>query len=148
MTILINPIASPIQIGCYENDQKICQKEIKGKVSDVLLKHIEDMMDQYDVERFIYTSGPGSYMAIKLTYITLKTIESLRGVPFDACSAFELSGNKPIKAMGKLYFVKEKETIITQKFDEEVTQEFGLPDYLGSIVLEHDNTPLYIIPAV
>jgi len=148
MTVLINPVASPTQIGCYENGKKICMEEIDGKVSDVLLQSLEDLMSRYDIEKFIYSSGPGSYMAIKLTYITLKTIQILRQIPFDACSAFELSGGKPIKAMGKLYFVKEKETIITQKFDDEVTQEFGMPDYLGDLALESENTPLYIIPAV
>ncbi len=147
MTLLINPLSSPLQIGCYMDDKLICTEELEGKASDVLLATLEMLMDKYDIERIIYANGPGSYMAIKLTYITLKTIEILRGIPFDACSAFELNNGRPIKAMGKLYFVKEKETIITQKFDEAIKQEFGLPDYLGTLALERENTPLYIIPA-
>ncbi len=148
MTLLVNPISVPIQIGCYQNDELISTIELHGKASDVLLEALESLMEQHSIQKIIYASGPGSYMAIKLTYITLKTIEVLRGIPFGACSAFELSSGRPIKAMGQLYFVKEKETIITQKFDEHVTQEFGLPQYLGSLTLESENTPLYIIPAV
>jgi tRNA A37 threonylcarbamoyladenosine modification protein TsaB len=148
MTLLVNPISIPVQIGCYEDGRRICTKEIEGRVSDVLLGAIEELRDKYEISRFIYVSGPGSYMAIKLTYITLKTIEAMTGIPFGACSAFALNGNRPVRAMGKLYFVKEKETIITQKFDEQVTQEFGLPDCLGTLALESENTPLYIIPAV
>jgi tRNA A37 threonylcarbamoyladenosine modification protein TsaB len=146
--LLINPLSTPIQIGCYQDDKLICSQELDGKASDVLLGALESLLEQHEIEKIIYASGPGSYMAIKLTYITLKTIEEIRGIPFEACSAFELSSGRPVRAMGQLYFVKEKETIITQKFDEHVTQEFGLPDYLGSLRIEPENTPLYIIPAV
>lgn len=148
MTLLINPVAVPMQIGCYENDRRTDIRTFEGRASDVLLEALEDLMAEFAVERIIYTSGPGSYMAIKLTYITLATLEALRGIPFDGCSAFTLNGGAPIRAMGSLYFVKEKETIITQKFDEHVPQEFGLPHYLGDLELELENTPLYILPAV
>ncbi len=149
MTLLINPIAVPMQIGCYdEEDRQIEIRTLDGRASDVLLGTLEELMDGYSVTRIIYASGPGSYMAIKLTYITLATLEILRGIPFAGCSAFALNGGAPIRAMGSLYFVKEKETIISQKFDENVPQEFGLPLYLGDLELELENTPLYILPAV
>jgi len=148
MIILINSVATPMMIGCYEHDKLVCSKTLDGRASDVLLQTITALMDQNSIDKMIYVNGPGSYMAIKLTYIILQSIEILRGIPFEACSAFELNGNKPLKAMGQLYFVKEKETIITQKFDNTVTQEFGLPDYLGTLAIAKENTPLYIIPAV
>jgi tRNA A37 threonylcarbamoyladenosine modification protein TsaB len=148
VTLLINPIAVPMQIGCYREDHLICERLVEGRASDVLLKALEALLEEYPIERIVYASGPGSYMAIKLTYITLATLEVLRGIPFFGCSAFALNGAQPIRAMGQLYFVKEKETIITQKFDEHVTQEFGLPDCLGPLPLEGENTPLYILPAV
>lgn len=87
-------------------------------------------------------------MAIKLTYIMLRTIEMIRKIPFDGVSAFALNGGKPIKAMGNLYFTKEKETIMTKKFDESVKQEFWLPDDLSALSLDKENKPCYILPAV
>jgi len=148
MTLLINPIAVPMQIGCYEENALVCERHLEGKASDVLPGELEKLLERYPIRNIIYASGPGSYMAIKLTYITLATLQALRDIPFAACSVFSLNGNRPVRAMGYLYFVKEKETIITQKFDEHVTQEFGLPDYLGTLELEPENTPLYILPAV
>jgi len=148
MTLVINSIAVPIQIGCYREEMLLCTHYLDGKASDVLLGKLEKLVAKYPIRNIIYASGPGSYMAIKLTYIALATLEVLHDISFAGCSAFSLNGNRPIRAMGHLYFVKEKETIITQKFDEYVTQEFGLPDYLGTLELEPENTPLYILPAV
>jgi len=148
MTLLINPIASPLQMGRYEGDRLVETVMLEGRASDVLLGALEEMLDAYDIKRIVYANGPGSYMAIKLTYVTLATLEIVRGIPFAACSAFALNDNRPIRAMGQLYFVKEKETIITQKIDENVPQEFGLPNTLGSLVFAQEKTPLYILPAV
>ena len=149
MTLLINPIAVPMQIGCYGDDgRQVCSRPIEGRASDVLLGALEALMEEFSVTRIIYVSGPGSYMAIKLTYIALATLEVLREIPFAGCSAFALNGGMPVRAMGSLYFVKEKETIITKKFDEHIPQEFGLPSYLGDCEPQPTNTPLYILPAV
>jgi len=148
MTLLINPIAVPMQIGCYEQGTLRCKRLLEGRASDVLLGELEKLIRAYPVRRILYANGPGSYMAIKLTYIALATLEALRGIPFGAVSAFALNDNRPIRAMGALYFVKEKETIITQKFDETIPQEFGLPTYLGTLKQENERTPLYILPAV
>ena len=148
MTLLINPVAVPMQIGCYEENARVCERHLEGKASDVLPGELKYLLEKYPIRRIIYAGGPGSYMAIKLTYIALATLQIVRGIPFAACSAFALNGNRPIRAMGLLYFVKEKETIITQKFDEHIPQEYSLPDDLGTLKLEPEHTPLYILPAV
>jgi len=109
---------------------------------------LSELSVKYNYERVIYTSGPGSYMAIKLTYITLRSLEILNNITFDACEAFTLNNNKPIKAMGKLYFVKENNTIITKKFDEVLEQRFALPSMLSEVTILENNKPLYILPAV
>jgi len=147
-TILINAIAVPLQLGLYSENRKITQLEIEGQTSEVLLAAVERWLEEYEVERCIYVNGPGSYMAIKLTYLMLRTIEMIRGITFFGVSAFELNGGKPVKAMGNLYFTKEKETIMTQKFDDKVKQEFWLPDDLRVLSLEEENMPHYILPAV
>ena len=87
-------------------------------------------------------------MAIKLTYITLRTLEIIRGIEIDGCDALSLDSETPIKAMGKLYFIKEKDTIITKKFDEAVEQRFELPSMLSEVTILDDNKPAYILPAV
>jgi len=147
-TILINTIATPLQLGLYCADRKISAATTEGQTSESLLKAMEKWLDSYRVEKCIYVNGPGSYMAIKLTYLMLRTLEMVRGIPFFGISAFELNGGKPVKAMGNLYFTKEKETIMTKKFDEKVKQEFWLPDDLSALSLDRENKPHYILPAV
>ena len=146
--ILIVSIASPLLIGVYKNDKLVETVENVGKTSEVLLKILMELASKYNYERIVYTSGPGSYMAIKLTYITLRSLEILKDIPFDACEAFEVNEQNPIKAMGKLYFIKENNTIITKKFDEVLEQRFALPSMLSEVTILNNNKPLYILPAV
>ena len=147
-TLLILSLSSPLLLGVYRDTALIEKIESEKKTSDVLLSLIIEVMDRYPVSRMIYTRGPGSYMAIKLTYIILKTIEIVKKIPFEGCSAFALNGNKPIKAMGNLYFIKEKETIITQKFNQAIPQEFTLPSSLAVLAIDEASTPNYVLPAV
>lgn len=147
-TLLILSLSSPLLLGIYRDAALIEKIESDKKTSEVLLSLIIELMDRYPLSRMIYTRGPGSYMAIKLTYIILKTIEIVKKIPFEGCSAFALNGNKPVKAMGNLYFIKEKETIITQKFDQAIPQEFSLPSSLATLALDEASTPNYVLPAV
>ncbi len=146
--IFIVSIASPLLLGVYRDGELIETIETKEKTSDILLKLLSELSSKYNYKRVIYTSGPGSYMAIKLTYITLRSLEILNDISFDACEAFTLNNNKPIKAMGKLYFVKENNTIITKKIDEVLEQRFSLPSMLSEVTILKNNKPLYILPAV
>ncbi|KIM06552.1 MAG: hypothetical protein KU29_08440 [Sulfurovum sp. FS06-10] len=146
--ILIVSIASPLLIGVYKDGLLIEEITSEQKTSEVLLKKLMEISKRYNYTHIVYTNGPGSYMSIKLTYITLRSLEILKGISFDGCNAFDLNGQKPIKAMGKLYFIKEKETIITKKFDEVVEQRFKLPSMLSEVTILDDNKPLYILPAV
>lgn len=146
--ILIISIASPLLIGVYKDGELIDKVESEAKTSEVLLKILTELSQKYDYTHVLYTNGPGSYMSIKLTYITLRSLEILKGLTFDGCDAFDLNGDNPIKAMGKLYFIKEKETIITKKFDEAIEQQFKLPSMLSEVTILNDNKPLYILPAV
>jgi len=149
-TILIVSISSPLLIGIYDNGSGELIKSVESdkKTSDSLLKILMDLKENFDINHIIYTNGPGSYMANKLTYITLATLEIIEGTKFSACDAFSLNGNNPIKAMGKIYFIKEKENIITKKFDSAVEQKFSLPDNLKDIRLLKDNRPIYALPAI
>jgi len=147
-TLLIISISSPLLLGVYEEDRLIETFSSEMKTSEILLPFITDILEKYPISKIIYTRGPGSYMAIKLTYIMLKTLEIVRGIPCYGCSGFTLNGGKPIKAIGNLYFIKEKETIITKKYEQPVNASFALPQSIHDLEIDEESTPEYILPAV
>lgn len=146
--LLIVAISSPLLIGVYEEDRLIKTISSDQKTSEILLPLIVECLDSYPVSTIIYTRGPGSYMAIKLTYIILKTIEILRGIRCAGCSGFSLNSEQPIKAIGNLYFIKEKETIITKKIEQPMVATFTLPQSIHDLELDEESTPDYVLPAV
>lgn len=146
--LLVISISSPLLIGVYKDKEIIETISSEKKTSEILLPLLKEYIDRYDLNTIIYTRGPGSYMAIKLTYIMLKTIEITRGIKCLGCSAFALNNGAPIKAMGNLYFTKEKETIITKKFEQPVDVTFTLPQSIQDLPLDEESTPEYVIPAV
>jgi len=147
-TLLIISLSSPLLIGVYKDDNLIKTISSDKKTSEILLPIIKECLDSYDISKIIYTRGPGSYMAIKLTYIMLKTIEITRGIPCRGCSGFTLNDNQPIKAIGNLYFIKEKETIITKKYEQPVNVSFTLPQSIHDLKIDEESTPEYKLPAV
>ena len=146
--LLIISIATPLLVGVYRDGILVETRSSDKKTSEILLPLLEQVMKKYEIEEIIYTRGPGSYMAIKLTYIMLKTLEILKGIPCVGCSAFTLNGGKPIKAIGNLYFIKEKETIMTKKFEQPVDASFALPHSIQDLVIDEESTPEYMLPAV
>ena len=147
-TLLIISISSPLLLGVYEEERLIETFTSEMKTSEILLPLITDILKKYPIAKIIYTRGPGSYMAIKLTYIMLKTLEIIRDIPCYGCSGFILNGGKPIKAIGNLYFIKEKETIITKKYEQPVNASFALPQSIHDLEIDEESTPEYILPAV
>jgi len=147
-TLLIISISSPLLLGVYEDDKLIDSISSELKTSEILLPTIMTILDKYNISKMIYTRGPGSYMAIKLTYIMLKTIEITRGIKCFGCSGFVLNGNQPIKAIGNLYFIKEKETIMTKKYEQPVNAPFTLPQSIHDLEIDEESTPEYVLPAV
>ncbi len=148
ITLLVLATTTPLSIGVYKDGMLIDERSSERKTSEMLLPLLEELMGVYDVKQIIYTRSPGSYMAIKLTYITLKTIEIVRGIQCLGCSTFALNDGKPVKAIGNLYFIKEKETIITKKFEEPVDTSFVLPYSIHDLEVDEESTPAYLLPAV
>jgi tRNA A37 threonylcarbamoyladenosine modification protein TsaB len=146
--LLINPVASPLQFALYRQGRLAESWEREGYASESLVEELERLLHQERPDEILYVNGPGSQMGIKLSYITLRTLELLEGIPFGAVSAFSLNGGRPLKAMGRLYFVKEKETIMTKSFQEPIAQEFSFPATLEGLEREPDNRPDYRLPAV
>ncbi len=137
-----------MQIGFYKENQLQKVSLLEGKTSDTLLPFLEETFKVYKINKIIYTNGPGSYMATKITYVLLKTLQIIKDIELEAVDAFSLNENKPIKALGKLYFVKEKENIITKKFDETIEQVFFMPKKLENLQYSKTIQPQYFIGAV
>ena len=146
--LLIISISSPLLVGVYKDSILIDSFESEKKTSEILLPLIDKCIEKYPLSSIIYTRGPGSYMAIKLTYIMLKSIEIIRGIKCLGCSGFALNEGQPIKAIGNLYFIKEKETIITKKYEQPILVKFTLPQSIHDLALDEESTPEYLLPAV
>ncbi|NCO02015.1 MAG: hypothetical protein GW906_09315 [Epsilonproteobacteria bacterium] len=146
--ILLIALSSPILIGVYENRQLIDSIESKEKSSDVLPLLFDELLKKYEVQNLFYANGPGSFMAIKIAYIFLKSISILKNIPLFARDAFYFNNNQPIKAIGKLYFVKISSEIKTQKLETVPEMTFSLVDVLKYNEFSKIATPLYEIGAV
>jgi tRNA A37 threonylcarbamoyladenosine modification protein TsaB len=146
--VLVLALSSPIMIGVYENQELIDAIITEEKSSEVLPILYERLEKSYRVEQLFYANGPGSFMAIKVAYIFLKSLSILKNIPLFATDAFYFNQNMPIKAVGKLYFVKTSDTIETKKFDEPVFSNFELPKVLNYNDFDTDTVPRYCIGAV
>jgi len=141
-------LSSPIQIGVYEEKKLIDTYSSEEKSSDVLPLLVDDLMQKYKIKALYYANGPGSFMAIKVAYIFLRTLSIVKDLPLYAVDAFYFNNNQPIKAIGKLYFVKVASEIKTQKFEEKLLSSFELPENLIQNDFNTDSAPLYSIGAV
>jgi len=146
--ILLIALSSPIQIGVYEDAILIEIIKSEEKSSDVLPIIFKELMQKYQLQRLYYANGPGSFMAIKVAYIFLKSMSILKKIPLFATDAFYFNKNQPIKAIGKLYFVKIASEIKTQKLETAFVGSFELPTELDYSEFTTNTTPLYMIGAV
>lgn len=87
-------------------------------------------------------------MAIKITYIFLKTLSIALNIPIYASDGFAFNGNKPIRAMRNLYFVKEHDEITTVRLESPTEARFVLPNTLEIEHFSDEIEPLYMLPAV
>lgn len=146
--VLLIALSSPIQVGIYEHGNLIDAIVSEEKSSDVLPKLYNDIFKKYEVQKLFYANGPGSFMAIKVAYIFLKSLSILKKIPLFATDAFYFNENNPIKAIGKLFFVKISSEIKTQKLETVAEAPFKLPDVLDYNEFTKIATPLYMIGAV
>lgn len=72
-------------------------------------------MQKYDFTDLIYANGPGSYMGIKISYVSLKTLSIIKNIPLFAISAFELNNYGPISANKNFCFVYKQDQIILEQ---------------------------------
>ena len=147
--VLIISISKPLLIGVYENSKLIKTYEDEGMTSDVLPVIFDDILKKYNISKISYVNTPGSYMAIKVAYVFLKTICLTKNIEFQACSGFEFNENSPIKALGKKYFINDKGNIKVDFLDKNSKiHDFKLPDVLDNVNFTSETLPIYNLPAV
>ena len=150
--VIVISISNPILIGIYKENMLIETISKEGKTSDVLPSLFDEILINYDVKEIFYVSGPGSYMAIKIAYIFLKTISIVNEIKLYALSGFDFNNNSPIKALGKKYFFREinnlDENIIIKFLEDNKVEEFILPENIKNIKFSENTLPEYNLPAV
>jgi tRNA A37 threonylcarbamoyladenosine modification protein TsaB len=148
--ILVISIANPILVGIYDNQKLIETIKKGGKSSDMLPLIFSDILNRFDIKEILYVNGPGSFMAIKVAYIFLKTLSITKNIHLKAIDGFTVNNNSPIKALAKKYFFKGKDDNIYLDFLKEDTkiENFMLPLKLNQDIGSEDSLPNYNLPAV
>ena len=147
--VLVISISNPLLIGIYENEVLIKEYKVEGKTSDVIPSLFQEILKKYDIKRLNYVNSPGSYMAIKVAYIFLKTISIVNKIEFRACYGFEFNDNSPIKALGKKYFINENNKIKVDFLEKDsIIRDFKLPININIINFNKQTLPEYNLPAV
>jgi tRNA A37 threonylcarbamoyladenosine modification protein TsaB len=147
-SVTVIALSSPLLVGIYKDDIKVDEFQSSEKSSESLAKLFDQILKKYEVKSIVYANGPGSFMAIKVSYIFLKTLSIVKNIPLFAIDAFYFNENSPIKAVGKLYFVKNSNRIETIKIDEPHIKGFSLPKKLNFDDFYEDALPNYAISAI
>ena len=90
-------------LGIYEGEKLIKSYESEEKADEFVPKILQILLKEFEFSRLIYANGPGSFMGIKISYVSLKTLSLVKNIPLFAVSAFELNGFKPISANKNLW---------------------------------------------
>lgn len=148
--ILVISISNPILIGIYKDSKLVKVISNEGKTSDILPFIFKNILKEYSIAGLFYVNGPGSYMAIKVGYIFLKTISVIKGIKLKATNGFQFNQNSPIKALGKKYFFNKDDGSISIEFlkDSDKLVDFELPKVLNKEIFTEDSLPNYNLPAV
>jgi len=144
--IVIIPMSKPMKIGLYKNKELFEEIETDKMTSDFLPSFFKDILEKYEIKNIIYANGPGSYMAIKLVYIFLKTLQITKNITILSQDGFYFNQNLPIKAIGNRYFIKENDTITMKESD--IVGKFELPKVLEYSDFSKNIEPIYILNAV
>ncbi len=146
--IVVVALRSPLLVGVYSEGELLYKYEEQQKTSEILPSIFRKILQKHDIKRVLFARGPGSFMAIKLVYIFLKTMQIAKGIELRGCDGFVFNDNQPIKAIGNLYFVKENGKIVTKKLQNPPDAPFKLPQNINNIQCGQEIEPLYILPAV
>ena len=146
--LVVIALTSPITIGVYKDRELVETIKSEERSSEVLPELFKTLIAKYDIEHIVYAKGPGSFMAIKVSFIFLRTLCIVKNISLLATDAFYFNNNAPIKAVGKLYFVKNRDAIETETLSVAPVMEFTLPQQLILEDFSEETAPFYGIGAV
>ncbi len=146
--LVVIALTSPIMIGVYKDKKLVETISSEARSSEVMPELFKALIQKYDIKHIVYANGPGSFMAIKVSYIFLRTLCIVKNISLLATDAFYFNNNTPIKAVGKLYFVKNRDSIETETLYEAPVMEFTLPQQLILEDFSRESAPFYGIGAV
>jgi hypothetical protein len=147
--VLVISLGTPLLVGVY-SENKLIKSFIKDeKTSDILPIIFDEILKEFTVKGLFFAKGPGSFMAIKITYIFLRTLSITENIPIFATDGFNFNQNSPIKAVSSRFFMKKNDTI-TVEILKDISQikSFKLPNILDKTIFSADVEPLYVLPAV
>ena len=142
-------VVAPVKIGVYENGSLIATHSDERPASESLPEMLEACLHRYAIERIVFVRGPGSFMAIKVAYVTLRTLSLVKEIPLWGMDAFACNGGTPVRATGQSMFIKEGGEIrIVPNEQKRAFEPLTLPLVLQEDLLSQDIEPLYILPAI
>jgi hypothetical protein len=144
--LIIIAIEAPLLIGIYENGNLIEKIENHQQTSEALPLEFEKILKKYKIEKIGFANGPGSFMAIKINYIFLRTISAVLGIELLSQNGFFFNSNSPIRAMNKLYFVQKENSIEMEKIENPNISNFLLPEKFEIDKFSKNIDPIYILP--
>ena len=144
--IIVIAINSPLIIGIYQDKKLVKKISVEGKTSQLLPVQFEKIIKQYTIKNVLFANGPGSFMAIKITYIFLKSLSTVLNFQLFSQDAFFFNKNKPIKAINGNFFIKNNNKIKMVKLNQSNSMEFFLPKFFEQEKYSQDIEPLYILP--
>ena len=146
--LIVIALIAPIMVGVYQSEELVETHHSHEQSSEALPKLFEKILEKYEINRVVYTRGPGSFMAIKVSYVFLKTLSIVKGIDLLATNSFTFNKNQPIKAFGQFYFIQSNGTITTKKFEDAPVADFELPKKFELSKYKEETAPLYVLPAV
>ncbi|MBZ7944045.1 tRNA threonylcarbamoyladenosine biosynthesis protein TsaB [Campylobacter sp. RM9939] len=142
---MLNALSKPLMLGIYKNNLLVKSITSYEKASEFIPKILQELLQDFTFDELIYANGPGSFMGIKISYVSLSTLSIVRNIPLFAINAFELNNNQPISAHKEMCFVKKGDEIFLEKA---TSGEFVLPLNLSKLNKKNDNLPFYFLPAI
>ncbi len=146
--MVVISLTAPLKVGIYIDDRLIKEYISQEQTSEVLPKIFNEIFLNYNCKKIFFANGPGSFMAIKVTFIFLRTLSITKNIELLAVDGFYFNENSPIKAMRDRYFAKEGDKIVIRSFKDTELKEFKLPKKLKEKDFSSKIEPLYILPAV
>ena len=146
INLVIIAIESPLLIGIYENNILVERIEATGQTSESLPLEFQKILNKFQIENILFANGPGSFMAIKINYVFLKTISTVLGIKLFSQDGFFFNSNTPIRAINKMYFLKKGENIEIENVENFQKTDFALPHRFEIEKYSEKIEPNYILP--